>query len=125
MTKEIKLPNFSTGTKVFLRALSAVDEEGNIVKKELGFMQLRRCYFGLGRAQDKATTSFYNQVQNQLKKEVIVKTPEGKYALGKIGIELREKAKEEQIDLNVKSEAQQKWELTHPEATEEQKAIVS
>ena len=118
------LPAFSTGTKIILRVLGDV-VDGEVIPKELGFSALKRCYFGLGRAKSQATTSFYNQLQNQLEKEVVTKTPNKTYTLGKVGIELRLKASREKVDLNVKSEAQQKWELANPKATSEEKAIVN
>jgi len=121
---EKPLPTFSTGTKIILRVLGDV-VDGEVVPKELGFSALKRCYFGVGRAKEQATTSFYNQLQNQLKKDVVIKTPSKKYTLGRVGVELRLKASQEKVDLNVKSEAQQAWELKHPDATAEETAIVS
>ncbi len=113
--------NISNGTKIIIRVLGNV-VEGEVVKRELGFTELKKCYFGLGRAKEQATTSFYNQLQTQLKNGVVVKA-NGKYTLGEKGVELRKMADTEKIDLNIKSEAQQKWEAEHPDATEEQTAI--
>lgn len=113
--------NISTGTKIFLRVLGEVTD-GEVQLKVLSFSNLKRCYFGLGRAKETATTAFYNQLQNQIKKTVVVKT-EGGYTLGPVGKELRLIASQEKIDLNVKSEAQQAWELKNTDASEEDKVI--
>jgi len=88
------------GTKIFLRELKGISKT---------FSQLRVAYFGEERAKEKATTSFYNQLTRDVEKGIIVKTANG-YELSELGKKALTYCEENNVDLNIKSEAQRRFE---------------
>lgn len=72
------------------------------------FGQLRIAYFGEARAKaNKATTAFYNKLDQGLEEGLVIKTSTGVYELGEAGKQLLAYAREQKMDLKtLKSEAQ-------------------
>jgi len=80
--------------------------------------QLRLAYFGEGRAAgNAANTSFYNKLKAALADGLVKKTAVGMYELDTKGLEMLTFVREQKMDLTaVKSEAQVRWEMEHPQA---------
>ena len=81
-------------------------------------MALRVAYFGVGRAEgNTANTSFYNKLKAACSEKLVKKDSVGIYSLDVEGDKMLAFAREQKMDLTViKSEAQTRWEMEHPQA---------
>ena len=73
--------------------------------------QLQKAYYGLSRAGEKVNTSFHNKLQDCIKLRIIKHDRiQHSYELDEVGKQMLDYMRAHNVDMNVKSEAQLKYE---------------
>ena len=96
------MPKFTNARIIIIRELSSGPKKWG---------QLQKAYYGEGRAALKVNTSFWNQKQKCIELGIMQKnTAIGGYELGPVGHQMLDFIRANNIDMNVKSEAQVAYE---------------
>ena len=106
--QEVNLPKITAARLILIRELSTGPKKWG---------QLELAYYGPERKAEKVSVSFYNKLKDAKALGIITHDPVNKiYTLGEVGQQLLNTIKEQGISMDVKSEAQIKWEAEHPKA---------
>lgn len=95
-----QLPKLTAARLIFIRELAQGPKRST---------DLRNAYFGPARSEHKANTSFNNKRLECLTLGIAKKNEVGAYELGEVGKQLLKYIQENNISMDVKSEAEQRW----------------